>query len=124
MTDGLPVVPVTEALVSRVAVVDRDPMEELGEVPPRMGVATVPRSRLTAVLAGCKPAYFPVVLAATEAVLEEVVQSERRSGHDQSVCAAGRGERAAGRHAGIQIPGYNCFGQGNRANATVGVRSG
>ena len=57
-TDGLPVVPVTEALVSRMlAVVDRDPMEELGEVPSRMGVATPGRD--SAVLAGCKPAYFP-----------------------------------------------------------------
>ncbi len=119
-TDGLPVVPVTEALVSRMlAVVDRDPMEELGEVPPRMGVATVRQVAINAVLAGCKPAYFPVVLAATEAVLEKSFNlngvQATTSPCAPLVVVSGPLAATLGFNSG-----YNCFGQGNRANATVG----
>ena len=52
------------------ATVDRPAGEELGEVPPRLGVATIEAVAVNAVMAGCKPAYFPVVVAAVEAVLE------------------------------------------------------
>ena len=70
-TDGLPVVPPTRGAVdAMLATVDRPAGEELGEVPPRLGVATVEAVAVNAVMAGCKPAYFPVVVAAVEAVLE------------------------------------------------------
>src|SRR5437870_730460 len=71
-TDGLPVVPPTgENVRAMLAAVKRDPLEVLGPVPPRNGIATVESVAVNAVMAGCKPEYFKVVLAAVEAMLEE-----------------------------------------------------
>jgi len=42
----------------------------LGHVPPAMGEATLERVAACAVLAGCRPAYFPVVAAAATAALD------------------------------------------------------
>ena len=47
------------------------PAEEiLGTLPPRDGTVTVEKAACNAVMAGCQPAYFPVVLAAVKAVLQ------------------------------------------------------
>ena len=70
-TDGLPVVPPTEEAVrATVAAAGRDPLEVLGVMPPRMGVVTVEAVATNAVMAGCRPEYMPVVLAAVEALLD------------------------------------------------------
>jgi hypothetical protein len=64
-SDGLPVVPPTPARVE--AMLGRaDPDEVLGLVPPALGEATLERVAACAVLAGCKPSYFGVVVAAVE----------------------------------------------------------
>jgi hypothetical protein len=69
-TDGLPVIPPTETRVERMlAATRRDPGESLGVVPPANGQATVEKIAINAVMAGCRPEYLPVVLAALEAVL-------------------------------------------------------
>jgi hypothetical protein len=47
-----------------------DPSDSLGHVPPAMGEATLERVASCAVLAGCRPEYFPVVVAAAQAALE------------------------------------------------------
>ncbi|MBX6378077.1 MAG: hypothetical protein IRY95_05950 [Clostridia bacterium] len=70
-SDGLPVVPPTEELVARlVAASGRDPEERLGEMPPAWNAVTVEKVAVNAVMAGCRPAHFPVVLAAVEALLD------------------------------------------------------
>lgn len=70
-TDGLAVVPPTpENVEELVRYVDRDPHEEIGEIPPRYGVATIETLAINTVMAGCRPEYFPVVIAAVEAMLE------------------------------------------------------
>src|SRR5205085_10956925 len=70
--DGLPLVPPTEERVLRVlAGTSRDPQEVLGLVPPALAAATVEKIAINAVMAGCKPEYLPVVLAAVEAVLDD-----------------------------------------------------
>ena len=70
-TDGLPVVLPTrrrvEALIEHVG---RDPQESLGPVPPRGGEATIEKLAINAVMGGCLPEHFPVVLAAMEALLD------------------------------------------------------
>ena len=67
--DGLPVVPPTPERVARMLKgTVRDPAEVIARVPPMMGAATVEKVASNAVMAGCKPAYLPVVLAALEAV--------------------------------------------------------
>src|SRR5262249_7708331 len=69
-SDGLPLVPPTEERVLRMLDgTARDPQEVLGLVPPALSTATVEKIAINAVMAGCKPEYLPVVLAAVEAVL-------------------------------------------------------
>jgi peroxiredoxin len=68
-TDGLPVIPPTVERV-RAMLGGRDPDQELGEMAPAMARVTLERVAACAVLAGCRPEYFPVVAAAVQAVLE------------------------------------------------------
>jgi len=71
-TDGLPIVPPTEEKVeAMLRPVDRDPGEVVGLVAPRFGKATLEKLAINAVMAGCLPEYFPVVVAAVEAVTDE-----------------------------------------------------
>ena len=49
---------------------ERDPRELIGILPPRQGEATVEKIAANAVMAGCRPEYFPVVLAAIEALAD------------------------------------------------------
>ena len=64
-TDGLPVVaPSPERVLRMLGGTRRDAQEVVAVVPPNMGDATVEKVAINAVLAGCKPEYLPVVLAA------------------------------------------------------------
>jgi len=68
-TDGLPVIPPTgERVQAMLAGHDGD--ELLGEMAPALARVTLERVAACAVLAGCRPEYFPVVVAAVQAVLE------------------------------------------------------
>ena len=119
-TDGLPVVPPTRGAVeAMLATVDRPADEDLGEVPPRLGVATVEAVAVNAVMAGCKPAYFPVVLAAVEAVLEPAFNLNGVQATTNAVAPLVIVTGPVVDELGFNY-GFNCFGQGNRANATVG----
>src|SRR5216684_4295701 len=72
VTDGLPVVPPTRRLVERaVAASGRDAGELVALVPPNYGRATVEKIAINAVMAGCRPEYLPVVIAAVEAMCDE-----------------------------------------------------
>src|SRR5690349_6517846 len=67
--DGLPVIPPTEDRVQ--AMLDATPLPPahvVAVIEPRRGEATVEKIAVNAVLAGCRPAYFPAVLGAIEAV--------------------------------------------------------
>jgi len=67
-SDGLPVVPPTEARVAAMlAGTTRAPGEVVAVVPPALVECTVEKVAVNAVMAGCKPEYLPVVLAAVEA---------------------------------------------------------
>ena len=70
-TDGLPVVPPTPERVGEfLDYVGRSPSEILGTEPTKGRVITVEKVAINAVMAGCLPEYFPVVLAAVEALVE------------------------------------------------------
>ena len=119
-TDGLPIVPPTEAAVAAfLAHTDRDPREILGVLPPRQGEATVERVAVNAVMAGCRPAYFPVVLAAVEALADPLfnLDSVQATTHPVAplIVVNGPIAREIGLHAG-----GNAFGQGFHANVTIG----
>ena len=69
-TDGLPVVPPTESLVrDMLSCYGREPSTSLGIIQPRNAQATLEKLAINAVMAGCQPEYFPVVVAAVKAAL-------------------------------------------------------
>jgi peroxiredoxin len=117
-TDGLPVVPPTPERVAAM-LGGRDPALVLGEVPPAMGEATLERVAACAVLAGCRPAYFPVVQAAVEAGLDP---SFNLNGQAVTTQPAGQLVVVNGpiRHALGLNTGMGALGPGTRANLTIG----
>lgn len=119
-TDGLPVVPPTEARVLRMlAATRRAPGEVVAVVPPDLVPATVEKVAVNAVLAGCLPEYLPVVLAAVEAACTEEFNMH---GLLATTYFAGPVVVVNGPIAGAigMNSGVNALGQGNRANATIG----
>jgi len=119
-SDGLPLVPPTEERVLRMLDgTSRDPQEVLGLVPPDLAPATVEKIAVNAVMAGCKPEYLPVVLAAVEAVLEEEFAMHGVLATTMFVGPVVVVNGPVRRHIGMNAKG-NALGQGNRANAAIG----
>jgi hypothetical protein len=119
-TDGLPVVPPTdERIVRMLAGTTRSADELVGKIPPNYADCTVEKVAINAVMAGCRPEYLPVVLAAVEAALipnfamHGLLCTTYFSG--PLIIVNGPISRAIGMNSGV-----NCLGQGNRANATIG----
>ena len=70
-SDGLPMLPPTEAAIdAMIAASGLKKDELLGVVPPLNGIATAERVAVNAVMAGCLPDYFPLVAAALRGVLQ------------------------------------------------------
>jgi hypothetical protein len=68
-SDGLPLVPPTaERVLRMLRGTVRDSQEIVAVVPPNMAPVTVEKVAINAVMAGCRPEYLPVVIAAVEAV--------------------------------------------------------
>jgi hypothetical protein len=119
-SDGLPIVPPTEDRVrAMLGAVGRDSQDSLGDMPPGWGQATVEKLAINAVMAGCRSAYFPVVVAAVEAMLDPAfnLYGVQATTHPVAplVVVSGPYASTIEMHAG---PGV--FGPGNRANATIG----
>lgn len=119
-SDGLPVVPPTAVRVIRMLNgTDRDASEIIGNIPPDNLPCTVEKVAINAVLAGCKPEYFPVVLASVEAALQDkfcmhgLLCTTYFSGPIMIV--NGPITKQIGMNCGV-----NALGQGNRANASIG----
>ena len=120
MTDGLPVVPPTAARVAEaVAASGRLRDELVAEMPPNLGRATVEKIAVNAVMAGCRPEYLPVVLAAVEAVCDDRFCLLGVSGTTDAVAPLvivnGPIRSALDINSGAGV-----FGPGWRANATIG----
>ena len=119
-SDGLPLVPPTEERVLRMLTgTARDPQELIGLCPPDLAPATVEKIAINAVMAGCKPEYLPVVLAAVEAVLDEPFAMHGVLATTMYVGPVVVVNGAVRRQIGMNALG-NALGQGNRANATIG----
>lgn len=70
-TDGLPIVPPTQNRVEAfLRWTDRDALEVIGVLPPEQREATVWNVAVNGVMAGCRPEYFPILLAAVEAIAD------------------------------------------------------
>jgi hypothetical protein len=118
-TDGLPVVPPAEEFVAEfLAQTDRDPEEVVIEQEHLGRRCTVRLAAANAVMAGCKPDYFPVVLAALEA-LDRVPGSrgllQSTTGQAVFVVVNGPIRHRLGFNARD-----NVFSPGDRPNATIG----
>jgi len=119
-TDGLPVVPPTEKRVLRMlAGTTRDPKEGIGLCPPNLAELTVEKVAINAVMAGCKPEYLPVVLAAVEAALDPAFSWHGVLATTMFVGPVVVVNGPVRRQIGMNARG-NALGQGNRANATIG----
>jgi hypothetical protein len=119
-TDGLPIIPPTEDRVQAMLEASPAPAEQvLGQLPPRNGTVTVEKVAINAVMAGCQPNYFPVVLAAVKAVLQPQFNAgaitTTTGGAAPVVIVSGPIARRIGIHSGTAV-----LGSGHRANATIG----
>ena len=119
-SDGLPLVPPTERRVlAMLGGTTRAADEVVATIPPDLQPATVEKIAINAVMAGCKPEYLRVVLAAVEAVCTDdfnmhgVLATTMPVG--PIVIVNGPIRRRIGMNSTL-----NVFGQGNRANSTIG----
>ena len=97
----------------------RRPDEVLGLVPPDLAACTVEKVAINAVMAGCKPDYLPVVLAAVEAALDPAFSMHGVLATTMFVSPVVVVNGPVRRQIGMNALG-NALGQGNRANATIG----
>jgi hypothetical protein len=119
-TDGLPVViPTVEKIAAMVAASGRDAADRVGPIPPRWREATIEKIAINAVMAGCRPEYFPVVLAALDAALDSDCQlyGIQTATNTTAPLFIVNGPLAG--DLDLNARGNVC-GQGARANATIG----
>jgi hypothetical protein len=119
-TDGLPIVPPTEQRVAAMlAYSDLDPATSLGAMPPRWGQSTIAKLAVNAVMAGCRPEYFPVIVAAVRAILSRPFNLYGIQGTTNPASPVLILNGPIARELGVNAGG-NLFGPGFRANATIG----
>jgi len=71
ISDGLPLTPPTpEAVKWMLTGTSRSPNEEIGIMTPRNGMATIEKIAINSVMAGAKPEYLPVIIAAIEGLVD------------------------------------------------------
>jgi hypothetical protein len=119
-SDGLPVVPPTEARVrTMLAAAKLAPDHQVGYVDHRAVTITAEKVAVNAVMAGCKPEYMPVVVAAVEAIADPAwsYHGPGTSTGGAAVLMIVNGPVA--RELDINA-GDNLFGPGWRANLTIG----
>jgi hypothetical protein len=119
-TDGLPVVPPSDKSVR--ATLDAAALrgdEVIGEIAGRNTVVTADKVAINAVMAGCKPEYMPVVVAAIKGLCHPdfAYHGPASSTGGSAMVTIVHGPIA--RRLGVNA-GNNAFGQGTRANATIG----
>ena len=119
-TDGLPIVPPTvEAVRRSLDAAGRAPSEILGADPVKGRVVTAEKAAINAVMAGCRPEYLPVVLAAVEAICEPEFNLHAVSASTMGAAVMLVVGGPVADRLGINS-GVNAFGPGSRPNATIG----
>ncbi len=119
-SDGLPIVlPTAERVERMLAYCDRPYEEPIAMLAPRYGAATPLRIAANAVMAGCKPEYFPLVMLALEAMADEAfnLYGIQATTHACAPLVIVNGPVAT--ELGMNC-GHAALGAGNRANATIG----
>ena len=119
-SDGLPVLPPTRAAVNAMigaCGLKRDHV--LGTMPPLNGIATVEKIAANAVMAGCLPEYFPLVLAGVTGMLQPGFNLDGVQTTTGNVAPLAIVNGPCRKTLEINC-GANVLGQGWRANATIG----
>ena len=119
-TDGLPIVPPTEEGVAAcLQAAELAPTDVVGVERVRQRPITAEKVAINAVMAGCRPAYMPVVVAIVRAMCQEPFNlhgsTASTGGSAQFIVVNGPVRLALGMNAT-----HNVLGTGNRANATIG----
>lgn len=119
-TDGLPIIPPTKNRVLKFFdYTDRKPKDVIATLPPKWGKATVEKIAINSVMAGCIPAFMPVIQHSVYAISHDKfnLPAINATTHPVAVCVITNGpishELAINDSAG-------CLGPGNIANATIG----
>ena len=119
LSDGLPLVPPTrrrlDAMIAGVAA----RAESLGPMPPMFGDITPEAVAYQCVIAGCRPAELPLVMAAAVATLEPDFNLLGIATTTGTACVALCVHGPLARTLEVNA-GTNCLGPGNRANASIG----
>ncbi len=119
-SDGMPVVPPTEARVLRMLEgTTRQPDDIVSIVPPDLVECTVEKVAINAVMAGCMPSYLPVVIAALEAACTDEFNMHGLLATTMP-CGPVMIINGPVRERLQMNSGVNVLGQGNRANSTIG----
>jgi hypothetical protein len=119
-TDGLPVVPpLPDSVKKMLAASALAPDTVIGVVAPRMGLATVEKIATNAVMAGCRPEHFRVVLAAVRAVCAPQFNLLPMQATTNPVTPMIIVNGPIVQQLQLNS-GYNVLGQGWRSNATIG----
>jgi hypothetical protein len=118
--DGLLIAPPTPEAVERMLRHTRRPPDDVvATIAPGMGAATVEYIAIQGVMAGCYPAYLPVLIAAAEAVATSQfhLQAIQATTNPAAVWLIVNGPIARALEVNS---GAGCLGQGSWANATLG----
>jgi hypothetical protein len=119
-TDGLPIIPATPEAVQQFIGASGHPGEEvIGIIPPRKGQATVEVLAVNAVMAGCRPEYMPVIIAALEGLTDKGFPLEFMQVTTNPMTPFLLINGPIRQHLDINF-GTGCLGPGWRANATIG----
>src|SRR6478735_1972112 len=119
-TDGLPIIPATpEAVEKFVAAAGRPADDLVALLPPRKGRATVEVIAVNAIMAGCRPEYMPVLIAAVEGVTDPSYPLELMQVTTNPMTPFLLVNGPVRNQLEINY-GTGCLGPGWRANATIG----
>ena len=119
-TDGLPIVPPTTNRVDGMLRAGGQPRNKvLGEAEPLKGVVTIEKVAINAVMAGCEDIHMPVVMAATEALLDPAFNLRGVQTTDENVTPLLMlsGPLAKTLHMNSR---FGALGPGWRANGAIG----
>ena len=119
-TDGLPVViPTPRRVEEMIRAGGYDPDVSLGAVGPSQSAATIQAVAVNAVMAGCLPTHFPVVVAAVSAICDPEFDLTEVQVTTHPVTPILIVNGPARESCGLSS-GFGAFGPGHRANASIG----
>jgi hypothetical protein len=119
-TDGLPIIPPTEARVERfLAAAARPAEEQIGFYEERRMPVTIGKLAINAVMAGCLPEHFPVVIAIVEAMMAPGMPLHVANSSTGSFTYGFIVNGPIRKALGMNWQG-NVLGPGNRANSSIG----